>query len=821
MTNRKVFKIIWITIAGIIAFYVLALIVISILANKEKARILATINNALKENLQGEAHIKNIELNAWRHFPSIEIRLEDVSLIDTLYHLPVLSAGSISTTVSLIQVVKSNKSISNLEVKDAVFHLFTDSAGYSNNYLLKLKKKPAPETTGKKKNQSIFIRQINIENTLVLIENKQKEKRIEFTATEVEAKLDKKDSVIHINLKEDCLMKTGLGFNLSKGSYLENQQLEGEWQLDLNTSSKTISFNKTKLAINKHDYELTGYFDFSEKQQFKIQVDTKDVKYSDASALVTNAIRKKLVLFDLQKPINVTGIIEGSLLAGGIPYVNVLWNTKDNVLQTPAATFSNCGFEGNFLNEVIKDSPRTDPNSRIIFTTFSGDWDGIQLSGKNIMVNNLENSTLKFNLTSNCTFDALDRKFALSTIRFVKGAAALELQYDGPLTNGKEIVENLHGSLHIQDGEVQYIPRDFTFTNCSGDIYFLEDSISLKKIQCDYKDNHFEVNVDGKNIRKRLLNTDTANATMICNVFSPSVNLGDFKTLFSPTSEKKVVRKQDKVKFSKTASGIDDMLEKGALQINLKANTLKYNRLLASNVNAGILFRQHNWQITGFSVNLADGSLNAKGNIRQINPKYHEASLVMQMKNMNVQKAFYAFDDFGQNGISSKHIRGILNADANVKLGINSSGNIIPSTTKGIVNFSLKNGALINYEPLMKLQNFVLANKDVSNVKFAELKDKLEVDGDKLYISRMEIQSTALSMFIEGVYGFKGNTDLLLQLPLSNLSARDKNYIPKNIGVNSKVGPSVRVRASSGDDGKVKFNLTFSKKVKNKENANK
>jgi len=814
LINRKVFRIIWISVAGLIALYVLALMVITIIANKEKAKFLVTINNALKENLQGDAVIKDIELNAWRHFPSIEVRLTGVSLSDTLYHRPLLSAASISTTIGIFQMLRKNKTVNNIEVKDGVFHLFTDSTGYNNNYLLKPKKKPEgpPKEAS---NNSIYIKHISVENTLVLIEDHPKNKKIEFTVNDLDADLEKKDSILPMEVRIDCKMKTGLGFDLSKGAYLENATLGGKWKLELNTASKTLSFDKMNVEINKHDFELTGAFNFAGEQLFSIGIVTKDVQYKEAAKVVTAAIRKKLDMFDLEKPINVNGVIKGSLLPGQ-PYVNMSWEVKNNVLKTPVAAFSSCSFSGNFMNEVVKDSSRNDANSRIVFTDFTGDWDGIKLKGKEITVNDLENSTLHFNLESYCGFDALDRKFALNTIRFVNGTAELNLKYDGPLKTGREVVENVNGSLHIKNGEVQYIPRDFTFTNCSGNIYFLEDSISLQKLQCDYKGNHFEVEVNGRNIRKKLMQEDSANATLTCNVFSPAINFGDFKTLFATPEKHEVKRKADKVKFSQTSSAIDDILEKGSLQVNLKANSLKYNNLEASNVQAGILFRQHNWSITNLFINMAGGTLSAKGNIRQVNSKYHEATLSTQMKGMNVQKAFYAFDDFGQDAITSKNIRGVLNTDANIKLGINNSGNIIPSSMHGAVNFSLRDGALVNFKPIMNVKNFVLANKDLSNIKFAELKDRLEIEGDKLYISRMEIESTALSMFIEGVYGFKGNSDLLLQLPLSNLEVRDKSYVPKNIGVNGKVGPSVRVRASSGDDGKMKFNITFSKKVKGK-----
>jgi hypothetical protein len=153
--------------------------------------------------------------------------------------------------------------------------------------------------------------------------------------------------------------------------------------------------------------------------------------------------------------------------------------------------------------------------------------------------------------------------------------------------------------------------------------------------------------------------------------------------------------------------------------------------------------------------------------------------------------------------------------DANLLAGINASGKMIPGSIESTVNFSIRDGALVDFAPLSNIKNFVLKDRDLKDVRFAELKDKLEIKEDLVKVHRMEISSTALHMFVEGNYGLKGyGTDLILQIPFSNLGSPDK--APSNKGVHAKVGPGVLLRAKAGDDGKIKLALTLSKKVKEK-----
>ncbi|WP_153799957.1 AsmA-like C-terminal region-containing protein [Foetidibacter luteolus] len=816
MVNRKVLKRAGIITASILGLYLLILTAASIYINGQKSKILSLINNALKENLQGKAEIKDIDVSVWRRFPKIEVRLLQVSLADSLYNKPLLSAESISTTIGVFNVLGKHKTVNDIRVKNGVFHLFTDSSGYSNNYLFKLKKKPDTRPTNEKEGGTVEISDIRIENLLLTIEDQPAGKKHEMLVNNLEAELDTKDSVIAIKMNEKITMKTGLGFKLSKGSYLENQVLEADWDLSMNTSAKHLTINKTSLKINKHPYDISGYFDFSANPGFKVEVHTKDVLYANALHIVTAAIRQKIGLVQLDKPLNVDGVIEGSLLPNREPFVNVSWNTKNNNVQTPVISFTKSSFSGNFMNEVNKDSARNDANSRVVIYDLDGDWEGIRLNGKNIMITNLENSHIQFVLNSQCSFEALDNKLALDNIRFVKGTTDISLRYNGPLTKDKSMLENVEGVFHVKDGVIEYVPRNFTFTNCNGTIGFFQDSISVDKFTCDYGSNHFEALVTGKNVRRKFVAGDVSEAALInCTLFSPMINLNDFNALFG--QEKKLARRKPKARFSKTAGSIDEMLTNGTIRINIKANEIKHSNLTARNFVSTISFRPHFWEIENVAVNLADGSLNARGSIRKINANYHEASLNAHMQNMNVQKLFYAFNNFGLKDLTGKNLRGNFSTTTQIRTGINSQGKLVPSGMKGVVDFSLKNGALVNFAPLANIKNFVLSNKDLTNIRFAELKDKLEINGSEVYINRMEIQSTALTMFVEGAYDLDGkDTELLLQVPFSNLEERDKTYKPKNQGVNAKVGPSVLLRAVSGDDGKVKIKLTLSKKVRGK-----
>jgi len=84
-------------------------------------------------------------------------------------------------------------------------------------------------------------------------------------------------------------------------------------------------------------------------------------------------------------------------------------------------------------------------------------------------------------------------------------------------------------------------------------------------------------------------------------------------------------------------------------------------------------------------------------------------------------------------------------------------------------------------------------------------------------LHRMNIQSTAFTLYAEGTYDLKKGADMSLQVPLSNLKTKDANKAPQSRGNDSKGGVSLWLRAKTGDDGKLKVSWDPFKKALKKD----
>jgi hypothetical protein len=242
---------------------------------------------------------------------------------------------------------------------------------------------------------------------------------------------------------------------------------------------------------------------------------------------------------------------------------------------------------------------------------------------------------------------------------------------------------------------------------------------------------------------------------------------------------------------------------------------MDYKTFEAKAVQANVLFTPTEIKIERASLNHAGGSMNVKGALKN-GQAYNPVTLLVVMNRMNIPELFKAFNNFGQDAITHANMRGKLSANVIYNTGVTNKAELVAQGSEGTVNFLLEEGELINFEPLQKIGE-KLKKQDFTHVKFADLKNRLDVKGNTFIVNRMDIRSTALNFSVEGVYDSKKGTDMSIKLPFRNLLKSQANTDISDQGKPAR-GPGLRLRAKTGDDGKLKVSWDPLKlAVKNKD----
>ncbi len=777
------------------------------------------MSEEMSKQINGKVSVASIDIGVLSSFPNVSIILKDISIVDSMYslhHHQFFKGKEVKVSLALSALLKGDFQVKGINVSDAQLYIFTDSSGYSNDYLMRSKQRAGTE---KKPDQiKNIISFIKLKNVSFIIADKIKEKLYNAFANQLELKLSDEDSIIKIETSADLLIH-GIAFNTDRGSFLKEKPFKGTFALFLNKKSKQLSGNENKIQIAGHPFTISSRFDLEgPSPQFFLSLKSQQLLYDLGKTLLPDKIAQSLSIVNVDAPINVTAIIDGPL-RGGDPKINVQWQVGKTNLITPFTSFTSASFSGTFTNHVNDSLPRKDPNSKISISDFSANWNGIPVFSKVMEINNLSDPILKADLQSNFALQKLNELLGSEAISLTSGEASALLTYKGPLLNNNQHNSLVNGEINFNGGNIFYTPRNVNLKNVNGKLLFNNSKVQVSNLQCDVLNNKIIMNGSADNLIS-LLNTEPNKAVINWNIYSPSLNLTSFIYLLKNRNTASL-KTSGKNKLGKIAGQIDDLLDRGNINLDIKADKMSYKKFNANYFSAQVSLFPESYRITNVNMSVNGGGINLKGSLANKSNSQHAADFSATLHNIDINKIFTAFNNFGQSGIEAKNLSGKLDANVSGSFQMNEDGKAYPNSINSTVDFSLKNGALINFEPIQKIQDFIFKRRDFSDIKFAELKNKLQIANEDIMINRMEIASSVLRLYVEGTYSLKGNTDLSIQIPLNNLKKLDSNYIPENKGVNIKSGRSLFLRGRPGADGNVNFKLDLFNKFhkQNKEKS--
>lgn len=816
LTSKKIVSILLKTAAGAVGLFILFLVIASVYIQKNKDSIIKKITADLNEKLNGELTIGNTDISIWSSFPNAGAVFFSVQLKDSLYNRPLLSVSKLQCRISLFSLFSNNKVLSSLLIEGGALHLFTDTSGYTNKYLLKSDEKANSESTN---SSLVNIHALQFKNCSVLIEDSIREKKYQFSFTELITPVENDDSTIELKLSGAGFIR-GLAFDIYNGTFFQNQSLGlKNIPLQFHKSSCKLSIGKSDFVINNHPYSIEGYFNLKDSPSFFLMADVQNIKVSQAGLLLTANIRNKLNDFGLKEYATIHAEISGSLNKPGDPYIYATVNAKNNKLEFIPATIENANIDGVFNNHISDTLPPCDRNSMVTIRQFTGNWNSIQLKGKGITITDLTNPMIDFVLTGNCKMIELDSMLSLSTIQLLQGRASIFLQYHGFFVNDLSLLNKTDVHITLDSAKILYEPRNTLFENCSGKIAVSEKKLQVTNLVCDIKKNHFKINAFTDSIKLTQQN-NSINTNLTCTVDAGELNMEDFNYLFTAKNTGRKTRKSKGLGYAFT--NVDKMLEYGNLHVNIRSPRIYKNNFSASDLNASLFFTEGEWRVFNASLKHAGGMLHISSSLHQNGNVFVAEKTKIDLENADVEKVFRSFDNFGLTGITYKNLQGTVTASVNINVSFTSKGTVVPRSLNGIAKVKLVNGALINLGAFKEMQKSIMKRRDLSLVKVASVQNTFNIRGSIIDIPRMEISSTIIRLFIEGTYDLRNeNTDMSVQVPLNSLRKKDENDLPQNIGKEVKAGTSIYFRIRPGKDGDLKFTLDVFKKLRGNKNDEK
>jgi hypothetical protein len=793
--KRKLTRYILSGIVACIALWILLLAIAIVYIRINKDALVASVKSDIAKKISGKIVFDDLTIDLFQNFPGVSIEVKNVRVQDSLFNnhkKELLNVKHIYMGFGILDLLTGKKIPKYLTLTDGTIFLFADSLGNKNWDILK---------TQSKSEKKITLKKITLKNINAFFQDDIKFKFYNVWFEKMKCNIRDNENQIRFKIENRSIIKNA-SFNTAKGSYLTNKKCTSEWDIVYDRGLKKISLKNQLVKLNRQPYRLTGDFFLNDDPHFDLHIRTTNLPLKEAASIFPPGASERINRFQLSKPLQkLDAFLSGKMRYGSFPLATVSFLVNDASLAVSTTSFEHCSFSVLFKNEIDSSKPRDDLNSFLRFTNLEGEWEKNSFDSKNLTFYNLVHPYIKCDVHTKFDLAQLEKAIASRRIDFNSGKAEATLAYAGPLETGTNAVYDLNGVVTINNGDITYNPRNLNFKKTDIELQFRKGDMLVKKMNTIVNDNYIRIN-GSVNGFLTFFNTDPSKAIFDWNIYSPDLNIGKLRSSLRRNSS--VKNKHGYSFFERLNNKIDRLFDECNASISLQADKLSYQNFSATKIRGAVSLTNDLVRLDNFSLQHAGGSIAVSG-FSKDNGSSNSLEMQTEMQNVDIKELFHSFNNFGLQSLTSKNISGIFSADIRFTGTLDDNYNLYRPANKGYVNFSLKNGRLVNFEPLVNIDNHFLQKRDLSDIRFAELKDKLELNGNEVQVNKMEIRSTAVSMYVEGVFSFANNTDLSIQIPLKDLRKQKDDNAPVNKGVDAKKGMSIFLRAKDDNLGKLQI----------------
>ena len=792
---KRFLKWIGYSLMAILVLLLVVFIVASVYVKQHKQALIKEASASIEKKYHSVVTIKDIHLSLLAQFPNLSIQLEEIDVKGPMYavhHQKLFAAEKMSIRIKTFPLFLGKINFSKTKINNGQLFIYTDSLGRHNLDEFKQKNK------AKQNNDLPIPEKIELNNFNVIIKDDQKLKLFQFDIKQLEVQTQQSNTNALFEIDSEIRIKN-LIFNHAKGSFVKDQLLKGNYTIVYDKLKKAITAKNLLLTIGSIPFNINADFDLRKDGRFRLNIQTNQVPFTVAQSFLTKNINRVLKLITITQPLTINTVIRGPL-SGGEPHVVANWETKQTTIGTKQIQFTNATVKGTFNNQVDSTLDPMDANSSITLNQLQGNWHSIPIQTSNIAIHNLTYPSIKGGFNTQFDLSKLNPPLNTDNLIIKNGTGKINLQYQGPLSNISEKNTKLSAHLQIDNATLYLKPIDKDIIHTHADIEIKNNNIEIKKLSAQTKEGS-QLNVTGYSTNSLAAIPNTpGKANIVININSPYLDLNNFSAVLQKSYAKKKPSKQN------TFSKIDHILENETIHINIDAKQIKWQKLVASNMKSSIDLNTGNWHLNNLSMNIGGGTIQLS--TRMVgNQNKKSITALYRVNQVRANDLLYGMNNFGLAGLSHQNIRGELTMNGQLTSPLNSSGNILPNQIKAQFVFQLNKGALLNYEPLIKIQEKIFQKRHLDSLQFASIQNNITIQNGNIHIPRMEIATSALNLFVGGDYGLNGKTNLHIQVPLNNFTQKDQSKKMKTASNKDRGGTSVFLKAVSDASGKIKLTL--------------
>jgi hypothetical protein len=195
-----------------------------------------------------------------------------------------------------------------------------------------------------------------------------------------------------------------------------------------------------------------------------------------------------------------------------------------------------------------------------------------------------------------------------------------------------------------------------------------------------------------------------------------------------------------------------------------------YQNMIFDNVKTDLTLVPYRIDINSLSADAMGGQVTNSGYIAFTPERQMIMDLGVTIDKVDLPLLFKECDNFNQKTLTDRNLKGRLSASLQMKTVWNNYKDIDMDKLAGNLTCSVLHGELINFDPIKSASAFIKVD-ELNHIIFSDLTNTLTIRDRVITIPRMEIQSSAVNLFMSGTHTLDNQIDYQIKVNLRKLLA--------------------------------------------------
>ena len=323
---------------------------------------------------------------------------------------------------------------------------------------------------------------------------------------------------------------------------------------------------------------------------------------------------------------------------------------------------------------------------------------------------------------------------------------------------------------------INYISKDYPtgISIPSSQLVFNAKNITLSNLTGKYLNTNFTANGTINNLVGYAMQGQTLTGNLTA--AADKMNLNDW--MGTPTAT--TAAAESPVTTASSSDGNPFLIPAGInFTVNTTVQQLKYDKVDYANITGALIIADEKATLQNIKTVALDGTILINGSYStKINKTKPDISLSYDIKNMDVQKAFFSYNTIQSLMPIGKFLSGKLHSQ--LAMVGNLDGQMMPllNSLTGKGNLLMLEGVLAKFAPLEKIAS-VLDIDRLKSISVKDIKNYIEFSNGKVMVKPFTVKIKDIEMEIAGFHGFDQSIDyaIKMKLPRTVMGAKGNSLV--------------------------------------------